>query len=406
MKLPSTPRALTIGIGAILGLALIAGLLGLGRQQVDWTPTFTETQTEPYAAALLRNRLADLFPGQEIHTVTEPAFEHLVYRAERGSSYLFFNDDLLMDDESTDALLDYVAAGNHALLATEDFSPYLLDRLGVTSATQRLSDSLDFRLLGAADSGRAYHLPPSAGGVYFSDWDERYTTVEGRYGQRSTNVLRIYEGEGTVILCATPRIFSNYYLLHPRHHAYLAGILSLLPATGPVYWDEYYKRENLARIRRRARDREDSPGLLAYFMAQEALRWGLILALASLLLYATFEAKRRQRIIPLISPLPNTTLDFTRTVGRLYFQRSDHRNLGTKRIRALLEHIRAHYFLRTETLSEEFIRALAGKSGLPEGEIRLLCRYIDRFRQQRLITENQLVELNHHIESFYRNAAR
>ena len=407
MKLPDTKRGLTLGIGLILGLVLVAGLIGLGRRDVDWKPVYTEAEDEPYAASLLRERLPDLFPGQVIQTVREPVFEHLSFLAPQGSSYLFFNDELPMDEESVVALRTYVAAGNHVLMAAETFEPYLLEMLGVETGRQQLSDSLDFVRYVGDTTGIAYRFPPTAAGSYFTDWDTYYTEVQGRYGQRSTNVLTVYEGDGTLTLCSTPKVFSNYYLLHPRHHAYLAGLLSLLPAAeGPVYWDEYYKVENLARARRRDRGDQDSPGLLAYFMQQPALRWGLLLALVSVLLYAIFEAKRRQRVIPVIEPLPNTTLDFTRTVGRLYFQRADHKNLGEKRIKALLEHIRTHYYLRTETLSDAFIRSLAAKAGLPEPEVRLLCQQIDRFHRQAQVTENQLVELNQRIEYFYQHAAR
>ncbi|RMG54273.1 MAG: DUF4350 domain-containing protein, partial [Bacteroidetes bacterium] len=113
MKRPDTRRSLIIGIGAILGLVLIGGLIQMGRRQVDWRPTFTETQNKPYAASLLRERLGDLFPGQPVETVKEPAFEHLIFKAPQEAAYLFFNDELPLDDESRNALLDFVAAGNH-----------------------------------------------------------------------------------------------------------------------------------------------------------------------------------------------------------------------------------------------------------------------------------------------------
>ena len=70
-------------------------------------------------------------------------------------------------------------------------------------------------------------------------------------------------------------------------------------------------------------DGESSDSAWSYIMKQESLRWGFWVLIISLLLYAIFEAKRTQRIIPVVKPLPNTTLDFTNTVGRLYFQQAD-----------------------------------------------------------------------------------
>ena len=52
-----------------------------------------------------------------------------------------------------------------------------------------------------------------------------------------------------------------------------------------------------------------------------------------------FNAKRRQRVVPIINPLPNTTLDFTKTIGNLYYQEGNHQNIVDKKIIYFLEKI-------------------------------------------------------------------
>lgn len=56
----------------------------------------------------------------------------------------------------------------------------------------------------------------------------------------------------------------------------------------------------------------------------------VFVANGALTFYTVFESKRRQKFIPIIPPLHNSSLDFTETVGLLYFNKSDHSNLAEK----------------------------------------------------------------------------
>jgi hypothetical protein len=67
-----------------------------------------------------------------------------------------------------------------------------------------------------------------------------------------------------------------------------------------------------------------------------------------------FDSKRRQRIIKPLQPNINTSVAFTETVGRLYLQKKDNRNIADKMITYFLEHIRNQYFLNTNQLNDEF----------------------------------------------------
>ena len=76
-----------------------------------------------------------------------------------------------------------------------------------------------------------------------------------------------------------------------------------------------------------------------------------------------FNAKRRQRVIPIIKPLPNTTVDFTKTIGNLYYQEGNHQNLIDKKIIYFLERVRNEYLIDTAVLDENFIKKLHAKTG-------------------------------------------
>ncbi|MBL0018352.1 MAG: hypothetical protein IPP17_18390 [Bacteroidetes bacterium] len=133
--------------------------------------------------------------------------------------------------------------------------------------------------------------------------------------------IRIDMGEGSFYLHSVPLMFTNYFMVDPVNNQYISKALSFLPVQD-VIWDEYFKPGKV---------KTDSP--VGHLLEQPALRWAWILALAGVLLFMVFESKRKQRIIPVIEPLNNTTLEFTKTVGILYFAHGDHKDISEKKIK-------------------------------------------------------------------------
>jgi len=85
-----------------------------------------------------------------------------------------------------------------------------------------------------------------------------------------------------------------------------------------------------------------------------------------MILFVLFEMKRRQRIIPVIAPLRNTTLDFVQTVGNVYFNQRDNKNIAIKKITYFLEFVRSNFFLSTSNMNDEFIEALSKKTAMKQ----------------------------------------
>ena len=111
-----------------------------------------------------------------------------------------------------------------------------------------------------------------------------------------------------------------------------------------------------------------------------------------------FNAKRKQRIIPIIKPLANTTVDFTKTIGNLYFQEGNHDTIMEKKIIYFLEKIRHDYLIDTQILDEEFIKKVNQKTGKERQLIEKVVLLIKRQRKTFKSSEADLVELNRVIE--------
>jgi hypothetical protein len=189
-----------------------------------------------------------------------------------------------------------------------------------------------------------------------------------------------------------PLAYTNYNMLYQQNAQYISKTLSYLPLQH-TYWHEYYK------------DFKTEPQTpLRYIISQPALKWALYLSLGALVLFIAFEAKRKQRIIPVIKPLTNTTLEFTETVGRLYFQYKDHKNIADKKITYFLDYLRTHFYVKTIEIDDSLYSKLADKTGIDKIEITKLFELITMISNKRNVSEEDLLTLNSQIEQFQRKS--
>lgn len=107
-------------------------------------------------------------------------------------------------------------------------------------------------------------------------------------------------------------------------------------------------------------------------------------------------------MIPAISPLRNTSLDFVTTIGRLYYQRRDNLNLATKMSIHFLGQVRTKYNMQTSFLDQEFTDRLAYKSGYNKDGVAKIIEYIKVIQQQQFISDESLITFNKEIEQFYK----
>ena len=415
MKSVSTNQVI---IGAVICLLLGAILFGIfSAKPVNWKESYSRMDKRPFGTFLTYEGMGDLFRDSMPREINHGILTQLAFEDFEQTNYLFLNDELSFSEYEVEELFRFAAAGNQVLLAAEELPYFLMDSMKLILVQPRLSneeklDSTDLQFLSGPLANRSFRYPLRHSRDYFvidgeQEWAQHPAVPLVQRADSQVVALRIPFGSGSFYLASTPLLFTNYYLLHPENHAYVSGLLTLLPRENELWWDERYKMERLRRDKRGDRDDDnDSGGLWTYLWEQEALRWALLLAAVSMLLYGIFEAKRTQRIIPVVEPLPNTTLDFTETVGQLYFQSRDHKAVVSKKIKILLGYIHTRYYLKTDHFSVDFIETLAGKSGLEEKKLWQLFRQINSFKQQTELSDEDLLSLHQKIEHFYREGAR
>ena len=383
-------------------------------KEADWTLYFTRNADTAYGCYLLHENLPVLFPDQQVRVTHSEAKFVLGNANDEIKNYIFVNEFFNPDTIDSKSLLSYVSRGNNVFIAANHFDGYLADHLSVDTYNRFTdddyyfdpTDEADFESYGTLQSSllnfdelgvrvdTAYYYKRNLTNYYFTSTGSGQVDVLGRDEFDAVNFIRLKVGDGYFYLHCLPRAFSNYFVSDPVNHEYAFKALSYLPVA-PTYWDEFYKI-----------DRGPSAGSLRFVMQQPPLKWALLILLGVLLTFTIFHAKRRQRIIPVVSPLKNTTLEFVGIIARLYYNKGNHKIMSDKKIQYFLEHLRTHYQVKTLEFDDEFIRRITVRSGLPRDQIKALFDYIHAVSQMPNVEANDLHELNKSIEDFIKYSKR
>jgi hypothetical protein len=227
---------------------------------------------------------------------------------------------------------------------------------------------------------------------YFSKLDTVKTTVLGINDKDQPNFIKIVYGKGALLVHSLPICFSNYFILFANNATYTARALSYVPVTiSKIYWDEYYKMRN-----------EVPTTPLRFFLNNVHLRWALRLTIVGLIIYVLFQMKRRQRVIPVIAPLKNSSLDFIKTVSNVYFNQKDNKSIAQKKLSYFLDFVRQRFYLSTRDMDENFIDQLARKSGINVTEITDLVNLLSEIESKEDISDHLLLMVDQRIDNFYK----
>lgn len=385
----------------ILYLSLAVGVFVLVKatepRQFDWTPTYSGEDKNPFGSWVLHELLPKMFPGKEISRSFLTIYE-LKDSLERSENILILAEDYAGSKEDDEVLLNHVDKGGTVLIGAHSFSGVISDTLKLSIRNRFLNtvvgpiqrDSCYLKFTNPSiDTTRQFAYRYSNTFRSFESYDSTRTFMVAKNDMGHPVAVRIKWGQGNFIFCSTPLALTNYYALHSNNYQFIQDLLSYFP-TRDVRWTEYYSV-----------GRMESRTPLRFILTQKPLAWAYYLTIASILLFMIFEAKRKQRVIPIVVPPQNTTLEFVGTVGNLYYHRGDHRNLAEKKVLFFFDQIRSRYALNPSP-SEDFLKALAGKSGNPEEVVRTLLFKIESIRAQPKITKEELIELNTLLESFIR----
>lgn len=323
--------------------------LSLGKKFV-WQPTFSHTDKQPFGAYVFDTIMASTM--KQGYTVTQKTFYQLEHQySHRRQGYLMVSQNGSLTRTEALSILRMAERGDKVMLAVSGYE------LGKITDTLNLSvgyEQFDFQRLKDNVIERE-----NSDTIQWTGDDKRYTRAQYYINSAlsgscvsldtiPTEVLGMQTGndeedtpcsyimaasmkwgKGSIILIPTPLLFTNYSILEPSSTYYVHRLMSQFGAL-PVVRVERQTEEDSAM--------QTSP--LTYFLSQPPLQWGICLSLLLIIVFMVFTARRKQRIIPVISPPKNRSLDFIKLIGTLYHRQDMHTDLVRKKYIYFSEEIR------------------------------------------------------------------
>lgn len=377
----------------VIALVLFVVVAVSGPAPLDWSENYSNRSTTPFGNKLLFERIGDIFPKGGIINQDKRINEFLDNNLQlTHSNYLIITKNFKPDIYEEDKLLEFVARGNTLFVAASDVGEEIGRRMGIT-----VWPAMDGGLGKDVSLSLSQELDPSTTeyallrNIFYSNISGNNKAKELGWDNKKNPVfIRRTYGDGEVIFHSVPYIFTNFYLVDPDNYRYISMALSVMKDQ-PTYWDEYFKPN---------RQQVDSP--VRYILLHPALRYAWILAIVGVVLFALFRGKRRQRIIPIVAPPANTTMEFAETIGMLYQATGSHKDMATKKIRFFFDHLRQRFKIPAKDLNEGIKDKIAARSGLPRQEISILIDKIRAADMAAEVSDIQFLDLCGVIDDFYR----
>lgn len=364
-------------------------------REYDWTLTLLKNSKEPYGAFILHNELKTFFPAETIQTLQVPIYNTLHDKNIEDAVYLLLEPALPLKEPDISEFLTFIKGGNTAFIAAANISNAFADSLHILQTEEVQLVQADMPVINFANPQLAtkngYAFDHYSFYSYFNKIPGKDSAmILGLNANKKPNFIQLNVGKGKIFFHLAPVCFTNYFMLKKDNAVYTSKALSYLPVSVKhVFWDEYYKS-----------GREGATTPLRFFLSNIFLKWALWLSVIALLIYVYIEMKRKQRIIPVIEPLRNTTIDFVHTVASVFMSRNDHTAIARKKFQYWMEFIRRKYFLATHKVDPIFIDLLVQKSGIDKTLISAIC-VVGLKTGHEKITQSELIQLSENIDKFY-----
>lgn len=334
-------------ITAVFGLILFLIWAG-GKRSYKWAPTFATNDDEPFGCELFDKMVSQSMGTRYVASRRVVPLRDLVKEEhDKSQGWLFVDYTMRLTAHETSLLLQLARRGDCVMVSSIEFGQYLCDSLNFNTLGGRRAASLEHAMsvnyyrepIAWTDSSKGY-----AQNLYETHKVLHEVTIEhadslpGVVLARNTHfadgepvALSFRVGKGEIIVVSTPLMLTNYGMLNGNGSEYIFRLLSRF-GQRPV-------QRVLLKTQSRTRE-EDAFAMLDYFESQPPLWWAWCLTILLALLFMLTNARRRQRVIPIVTPPQNHSLEFVRLIGTLYAQQGNHIDLVEKKFHYTAERLR------------------------------------------------------------------
>jgi len=386
----------------LLGLWFVLGACGLDDRVVDWTPYYRIERTEPFGLYVFNEELQKIKPGfKNVERLKRGVASHYQKEADNlfddnantPKTYVYIDERNKMNQASREALKDLAYYGNHVFIATHDFDHEEFQEhfafsyeqyFGLNFSFDNSEDTVIFSI-GAksiqAASNRISDLE------YFTITDESWAIPLGYFQMgdddknKYCNFMALRHGDGILFLHTNPEVFTNYFLLNGKNVRYTEELLSHWH-TGEVKWFVNYDFEF-----------DGDYGLLTYMMNQPALKttWYLLWILLFIAVFTY--AKRMQRVIPVVVPKKNYSVDYAKRLAQFHLVQKNYHGLIDKQITILLDKLRNEHRMDISHIDDAFAEKMHLATNCNKMAAEDLVKFIKKHRVRSVAFDFDFEEL-------------
>lgn len=436
------PVIYALVIVAVLLLLLLITQLGGGASRHNWQENYKAQSESPYGTKVIYEMLGGYFPEYHFKNIQKNFVEDLPENPSEPANYVFIGEALYLDSADVQRLLHFISNGNTAFISSKsvpydfmfytyflecDYAPwndYSVIRDTMTSLTLQhsdLSERLPFEYK---------YIVKHRAAPY--DWnyidDDYFCGMETGFVSLGTMEVPVDEGEppyytnfakmpykhpdlpdskgGTIYFHTQPLVFTNLQMLDAAGKEYADIVFSHLEK-GDIYWD-HYSQVGEAFSRRLNQRRSQNPNMsmsgespLNFILNNRHLSWAWFTLLGMGILFLMFRAKRKQRVVPIIEPNTNTSLEHISTMSELYYAHKNHKKICILKMRNFLAMVRTRFGISTQKMDEKFAQQLGRRIGVEEKEIREVIDFYSRIKKSNNISDEVLRTFYSKIETLY-----
>ncbi len=359
----------------------------------DWRFSLESEKKVPYGTYALFNTMKDLFPNKLIIKNKRTAYEYYKNKTNKQKSYIYITDNFNADELETETILNFLDEGNTIFISAHYFSSYFADTLGFSvdnSAFFDTTSNLNFYNQ-KLKKGKPYFFGKTAGNYFFDNFDTTNIQVLAFSKEDRPTFIKQNFGKGILFLNTTPEAFTNYAMVTEKNYEYAYKALSYLPEKD-IVWDEYYKPF-----------RKQNKIELSVIFNHPSFKAAYILLIVTAIVFVFFTIKRRQRIIPIIKPFQNKTLEFVETIGHVYFHSKNHKDIALKKHQYFKSFLYNKYNINLAENKQDKPEYISEKTGVNEDLIKKVLLAHRKINKLEKISAEQLNIFNNSIEDFYDN---
>ncbi|MDG4949469.1 hypothetical protein NLM59_00900 [Weeksellaceae bacterium KMM 9724] len=376
----------------LLGVViLVLSLLQLNKTEIiDWRKSFDVDSKSPFGISVFNDEVDELL-NHKIERISETPYEY--FSNEEVSEPLnILIVTRYVTEQGWKKMLDRIHQGDHVFVVDYDMNPIVMDTLNFDLENTLYQYHNNLKLTDRKFENNSIYIKEYPGNIGIGKHDPSTTKILGTsIGRNEDDVAVFIEvafGKGKLFYHTEPMMLSNFYMLNDEDYKYTENVFSYLPDRKTLWFQHAPEVE--------------SSSVLRFILNQKPLRYAWYLSLFSLFLFVIFHAKRRQRVVPIIEPLRNTSAEFVKTIGNLYLQEGSNKDMAHKKAVYFLNRVRTELLIDTTKLDSTFSHRLQLKTGAKQEKIdRMLVLLEKALHEQAPVQQEELIELNQLIDEIY-----